>query len=701
MSSFSEDRTSELRELFFESAQELLQGLNESGLELESRPGDAEIIRRVRRIVHTLKGDSAACGFQELSKLAHQMEDALSPEAAKIASKSLAELIFTAADTFQAMLAAYRKGIAPPSGAQLREHIIRISQPLASRKAPKTSARASFVQFNWNKAQLGKIRKALKAGENVYYISFQFDPASGMRSAGFELIRNVLEKSGQILALRPSTPAAAEHAAQVEAALATTETKETLSGKCRIPSVVSQLVIENATHGHEGSHAQPESTPESIPPAELPSLVAPDLAPHAAPTDEDARLAARASATLAAAENTLRVDSSRIDAVLNLIGELIIGKSMLHRTILEFARRFPKDPLRSRFADALAFQSRILDDLQRSVMKIRMVPVEQLFRRFPRIVRDISKQCGKEVTLDIARENTDLDKSILDALAEPLAHLVRNAVDHGIESPSARMACGKPRSGIISLDSYYQGNQVVIEVSDDGRGIDREKLTQRAIESGIISSADAAKLSDSDAARLIFEPGLTTADSVTQISGRGVGMDVVASALKRLKGSVDVESTPGVGTRIRLVLPLTLASLQSLLFRVNQRLYAVPLSNVLEIARVADTEIHRVDNYDVIRLRDQLLTLVHLDSLDAHIVKPPARKTFVIVISVNERKFGLAVDSLIGEEELVIKALDDRFAASDLVTGASILGDGTVILILNIAEVSSRLTRNPALGAIA
>jgi two-component system chemotaxis sensor kinase CheA len=703
MNPFSDDRTSELRELFFESALELLQSLNEAGLELEAHPGDVEIVRRVRRIVHTLKGDSAACGFQELSKLAHEMEDALSPQAAKSINESLAELIFTAADTFQAMLAAYRKGLAPPSGEQLREHIVHISRPPASRRAPAISERGPLAQFNWNKTQLGKIAKAVKAGQSVYNIALRLDPASGMRSAGFELIRKVLKNSGHILALRPSNPAAAEQASQIEAALATKEAKETISSKCRIPSVVTHLVIEPAGQSRESSHSQPESAPESgiNSPATSSARVEPETDSPAASDDENARNAARASATLAAAENSLRVDSSRIDAVLNLIGELIIGKSMLHRTILEFNRRNPKDPLRSRFDDALAFQSRVLDDLQRSVLKIRMVPVEQLFRRFPRVVRDISKQCNKEVALEIAGENTDLDKSILDALAEPLAHLVRNAVDHGIESPHTRIASGKSRAGIIRLDSYYQGNQVVIEVCDDGAGIDREKLTQRAIDIGMFSSADAARLSDSDAARLIFEPGLTTADAVTQISGRGVGMDIVASALKRLKGSVDVESKPGVGTKIRLMVPLTLASLQALLFRAEKRLYAVPLANVVEIARVTDAEIHRVDNYDVIRLRDQLLTLVRLDGLEPHVVRAPAKKTFVVVMGLNERKFGLAVDSLLGEEELVIKALDDRFAASELVSGASILGDGTVVLILNIAAVSSRLARNPALGAIA
>jgi two-component system, chemotaxis family, sensor kinase CheA len=703
MNLFSEERAAELRELFFESAAELLQSLNEVGLELEARRGDAEIVRRVRRIVHTLKGDSAACGFNELSKLAHEMEDALAPQAQLTTSNSLPELIFTAADTFQAMLAAYHKGLAPPSGSELRDQISRISRQLPSETAEAAPAREFIPTFDWNKTQRGKIAKHAKDGDSVFNIALRLDTASGMRSAGFELVRKMLKNSGAILALRPATAVAAKNTEHIEAALATRETKDAIAAKCRIPAVVSELILEEAGSRRKSASVPLPSAPApEIKPQEISPETSEPLAESPLPTeDQTARHAARASATLAAAENTLRVDSARIDVVLNLVGELIIGKSMLHRTIVEFDRRFPKDPLRSRFADALSFQSRVLDELQRSVMNIRMVPVEQLFRRFPRIVRDTSKQCNKEVALQISGENTGLDKSILDALAEPLAHLVRNSVGHGIESAAARLERGKPREGTIRLDSYYQGNQVVIEVSDDGCGIDREKLIQRAIERGIVTSADAAKLSEADSARLIFEPGLTTADSVTQISGRGVGMDVVASALKRLKGSVDVESKAGVGTKIRLIVPLTLASLQALLFRVAQRLYAVPLANVAEIARITDAEIHRVDNYDVIRLRDQLLSLVRLEDLDTHVVRAQSKKTFVIVIGINERKFGLVVDSLIGEEELVIKALDDRFAASDLVTGASILGDGTVVLILNIAAISSSMARNPALGAIA
>jgi two-component system chemotaxis sensor kinase CheA len=388
--------------------------------------------------------------------------------------------------------------------------------------------------------------------------------------------------------------------------------------------------------------------------------------------------------------------------VLNLVGELIIGKSMLQRTIIDFDKRHAKDPLRNRFADALAFQSRVLHDLQRSVMQIRMVPVEQLFRRFPRLVRDIAKNCGRDVQLEIIGENTDLDKSILDALAEPLAHLVRNAVDHGIEPPQEREAAGKPSRGTVKLNAYHQGNQVVIEVSDDGRGIARDKLVRRAIEQGTISANEAEKLTETAANLLIFQPGLSTADEVTQVSGRGVGMDAVAGALERVKGIIEIQSKSGAGTTFRLMVPLTLASIQALLFKVAGHLYAVPLANVVEITRIEDAEIHRVDDYDVVPLRDQLLALVHLDRLTPQpAMNSSAKRMFVIVIGAGERKFGIVVDGLLGEEELVIKALDDRFTASDMISGASILGDGTVVLILNVTAVAHRFSRLPAVGAIA
>jgi two-component system chemotaxis sensor kinase CheA len=301
----------------------------------------------------------------------------------------------------------------------------------------------------------------------------------------------------------------------------------------------------------------------------------------------------------------------------------------------------------------------------------------------------------------LAGQNTDLDKGILDALGEPLTHLVRNAVDHGIEASEARIAAGKQARGTVRLNAYHQGNQVVIEIRDDGRGIDSAILVAKAVERGIISPEESRHLNDTDALNLIFESGLTTATEVTEVSGRGVGMDVVKTVLDRLKGTVTIATEPGRGTTFFLRVPLTLASIQALLFRSGERLYAVPLSSVLEITRATETDIHRVDQHEVLQLRNHLLTVVRLDRLGSiHAVKN-RKRCFVIVIGASERKFGLLVDSLVGEEELVIKTLGDHFATSELVSGASILGDGTVVLILNVASVVARLSRVPSLGAIA
>ncbi len=390
-------------------------------------------------------------------------------------------------------------------------------------------------------------------------------------------------------------------------------------------------------------------------------------------------------------ENVLRVDAERIDNVLNLVGELIIGKSMLQQALHEFNKHNPRDAMRGRFADAMAFQARVLNDLQRSVMKIRMVPVEQLFRRFPRMVRDVSKQCGKNVELVVTGQDTDLDKSILDAIAEPLTHLVRNAIWHGIEADEDRARTGKPAQGTLKLAAYHQGNQVIIEVSDDGRGMDLNRIRAKAVEKGLVSADEAARLGESDTLNFVFRPGFSTADEITEIAGRGVGLDVVQSVLHRLKGTVNIETRPGTGTTFRLKLPLTLAIIKAILFRVEQRLYAIPLNSVAEISRAHETDLHQVDNYEVLQMRGQVLPLVRLGHRQNEASK--AGKIFVLVIQVGERKLGLIVDALEGEEELVIKALDDQTVATDLVSGASILGDGRVVLILNIAAIVERYSR--------
>ncbi|HEY4741878.1 MAG: chemotaxis protein CheA [Candidatus Acidiferrales bacterium] len=699
---FDDERGTELREIFFESAAELLQAMNEGGLELEERPGDTETIRKVRRAVHTLKGDSASCGFKQLSELAHELEDVMTSDNVASIGSALAEVVLAAADTFHTMLAAYRENKQPPPGGALREHIHRVLHKPAEQKVLNEPLAGRFA---WTEYERLMISDATKKGDVIYNVAARLAPDVDMPAPVVQLVRAALQSIGTILAFRPDEAEDISKTRQVEAALSSSQRPEIIQRRCKIPPVIADVRIERIEVAPTANRDLLDILLESEAAAVASGISIAAVPPHAEPVKApEVTVERRAAPTNAnkesAAENILRVDAARIDNVMNLVGELIIGKSMLSRTILEFEKAHAKDPLRGKFADALAFQARVLNELQKSVMKIRMVPVEQLFRRFPRVVRDVAKERNKDIALEVAGQNTDLDKGILDALAEPLVHIVRNAADHGIEPANERIAAGKPARGTIRLNAFHQGNQVVIEIADDGRGLNRDKIVERAIERGIISKSEAERMNEAEALQLIFKPGLSTADQVTQISGRGVGMDIVQSVIQRLKGSVNIATERGRGTTFHLLLPLTLASIQALMFRVSGRLYAVPLSSVVEIARIQDSEVHFVDDREVLRLRDQLLALVRLERLGGTIASK-SKRLFVIVISAGTRKFGLVVDNLIGEEELVMKALDDRFVSSDLVSGASILGDGTVVLILNVAAVVSRLTKAAPLGAIA
>jgi len=698
-----DDRASELRDLFFESAEEILQAMNDAGLALEERPSDKESLRSVRRAVHTLKGDSAACGYRELSELAHELEDVLTPDLVKEHAGLIAEVVLTAADTFRDMLAAYRSNLQPPDGGALREYVQRLLHKPATARRDKPLEETAAT-FNWTEYERLLIAESFRRGETVYQVAMHLAGEAILPAAAYELAKKALERAGKILALRPEDSAEVVSGGLLEAALASSKPADWIRKRCQVPSVVAQISVNRVPLMETGPRDVLDILVESEAAAVSASVAGgtADSDDHEMDDEEDAQSSgAPTGLAHAVAENTLRVDAGRIDTVMNLVGELIIGKSMLQRTIAEFERRFAKDALRGKFLDALAFQSRILNELQKSVMKIRMVPVEQLFRRFPRIVRDVAKQRNKEIALEIAGQNTDLDKSILDALAEPLAHLIRNAADHGIESASERAAAGKPVNGTVRLDAYHEGDQVVIEVSDNGRGIDREKVIRRAIERGLMSATETSRMNEAEINHLIFTPGFSTAENVTEISGRGVGLDVVKSALDNLKGSIEIETEAGRGTTFRLIVPLTLASIQALLFHVAGRLYAVPIASVVEITRINEEEIHRVDDHEVFQLRQQVLTLVRLERLENLQAAERSKRVFVVVIGAGSRRFGLAVDKLMGEEELVIKALEDQLVTSPLVSGASILGDGTIVLILNIPAVVSHLARIPAVGATA
>jgi two-component system chemotaxis sensor kinase CheA len=688
----------ELRELFFETAQELLQSLNDEALKLEEQPGDSETVRSIRRVVHTLKGDAAAVGFRELSEVAHEFEDALAVETTG-ANNSLAEIAFQSADLFSAMLNAYRSNAKLPSPAALRKRIGELSGgPKARKPRSKKTDSASPVRAAWTEIEHLAMQQSAGQGMNVFHVQVTIDPGCAMPIAARQLVRKALSDVGEVLGCRPED-GSTQIAKQFDVLLASRQAAEQIAAKCRIPTVVAKAGVE------------------TLPVQEMKAPAVTEAAAHE--SDQDKRQTAEADSAAPASdhemaakpesapvENILRVDAERIDTVLNLVGELIIGKSMLQQVVTDFTRRYPKDSLRGRFVDAMAFQARVLGDLQRSVMKVRMVPVEQLFRRFPRMVRDVARQCGKEVHLVLSGEDTDLDKGLLDSIAEPLTHLVRNAVGHGIENKEDRTRNGKPSQGTIRLNAYHQGNQVIVEVGDDGRGIDVQKVKARAIERGLLNREEAVRMSETEMMALIFRPGFSTADEITEVSGRGVGLDVVQSVLNRIKGTIQIDSRPGQGATFRLQLPLTLAIIKALLFRVEQRLYAIPLNSVSEIARAHEYDLHQVDGREVLQMRNQVLPVIRLGRAPGD-SDGGRGKIFVLVIHVGDRKFGLLVNALEGEEELVIKALDDRTIETDLVSGASILGDGRVVLILNLATIVERFTKsssqqasNPVFGML-
>jgi two-component system, chemotaxis family, sensor kinase CheA len=678
----SDERGAELRDLFFESAQELLQVLNDSALKLEKNPQDLEIVREIRRTVHTLKGDAAACSFRELSEAAHELEDALAMEQIP-AGGSLADVAFAAADAFNGMLNAYRKHKKPPAAESLHKMIRKLSDAPKSKAGgkKKLAAKIESAVTAWTEYEELAIQKALAVEKHVYHLNATIDANCAMPIAARQLVLNGMKGVGEVLGIRPdaASPLATK---RIELLFASDHTAEKVTAKCSIPTVIADVKCEVVVRKLKPVAAVPKAA--EVVPVEV-AAAEPEITASASEVESALKQHSQAQA---AADTILRVDAERIDNVLNLVGELIIGKSMLQQGFNEFSRRYPKDQLRNRLSDAMAFQARVLNDLQRSVMKIRMVPVEQLFRRFPRMVRDVAKQCGRQVELTLSGQDTDLDKSLLDSIAEPLTHLVRNAVSHGIESPEDRVKNGKPAQGKLHLNAYHQGNQVIVEVTDDGRGIDAQKVKAKAVQQGLISSAEVASLSEGQIFDLVFRPGFSTADQITEVAGRGVGLDVVQSVLQRLKGSVEIETRPGQGATFRLKLPLTLAIIKALLFRVEQRLYAIPLNAVAEITRAKEADLHQVERREVLHLRNRALPVVRLGRRPND--DNMARKIFVLIISFGERKLGMIVDALEGEEELVIKALDDRTVETDLVSGASILGDGRVVLILNLASVFER-----------
>lgn len=405
-------------------------------------------------------------------------------------------------------------------------------------------------------------------------------------------------------------------------------------------------------------------------------------APQAAPKQEVAKPTHQATQV----EQTIRVDVSRLDSLVNLVGELVLSRNMLSQIAGELENKFENEYLVEQLLVATNSIGMNTTELQLAIMKTRMIAIGKVFNKFPRVVRDIARDTGKEIELIISGEETELDKQVIESIGDPLLHMIRNSCDHGVETPEVRLAKGKPRMGTVNLSAYHEGNHVVIEIKDDGAGMDPDKLKRKAIEKGVITVDEANSMDDKQAFSLIFKPGFSTAEKITNISGRGVGMDVVRTNIEKLNGIITIDSKINEGSTFYLKLPLTLAIIQALLVEVAGETFAIPLASVVETVRITNEEIHSFEGREVLKLRDRVLSLIRLDEAFA-LDELEQDEIYVVVVALAEKQLGFIVDKLIGQEEIVIKSLGDYLGGNPGIAGATITGDGRVRLILDVAGV--------------
>ncbi len=646
---FTEQELTELKDVFFTEAYEILQALNQDVLNLEAGHDREGSLKNIQRHLHTLKGNSRALGFTCLNTLSHKAEDLMKKihDMSMDVDQGVIDLLLGISDTLQVYLDGYKSTIDVKLDERIMERI------------------EGYLCTSGNGNDTDKQAAAKTDGGPsacLYDISIIFDKKCDMRSSGAGLIVERLSALGEILSMEPGMESGAlDQADRMSILFGSADSSAPIKELIDIPGIVEGVEIKR----HENEETAP-GKPE----------------PKDAPVKSEVA-------------QTLRVEAQRVDKMLNLVGELVIGRSMVGQVLTELEERYKKDALVKRLGDANAFMEKTLSQLQKNVMKIRMLPIAQVFRKFPRVVRDLSLEKGKQIELLMEGDKTEIDKSILDVIGEPMIHLVRNAIDHGIELPDERERIGKPRTGKITLRAAHEGNQIVIDIIDDGAGLNPARLRKKAVEKGIKTQDEADRLTDEEAEELIFLSGFSTAEIVTDISGRGFGMDIVRTTIESLKGRIQVRSKPGEGSVFTLRLPLTLAIIRAMLFLIGGRLFALPMSTIEKITRIKDSDIQIVGGREVLRFRDKVISLV---SLKGSLILDGAgegqgRQKFVIVVGLGDKLYGFLVDRLVGQQELVIKVLDNHWGTVNCTSGASILGSGKVVLILDAPALIAREIR--------
>ncbi|GHV84488.1 chemotaxis protein CheA [Spirochaetia bacterium] len=802
MSDYLDPNNEELLKDFFSEAQMQVDTLEQNILVLENEGGNKDAVDEIFRAAHTLKGGSATVEMMELSHFTHLVEDVLDAIRSDqlVINEDVVDTLLAAIDIIKAMLEQRMNGAVYQEDTSQMEARLKamipekgkkgaakpaVPQPAPAAPPPQAAAPAAAMAATMaatmapapsgsgglSTADMQELKDSVDGGMPVYQVSVQFDESSLMNTVGGIQCYAALKSLGSILKTQPEFEQLYEDTffPTVNYYIASGSSVADLQKYVTIPDVTLAAVVTNIDQLKASDAAPAQSTgrgllqaaaaatpaaPAAVTPAPAPALAAspaPQVTPAApaSPPQAEAHPAAKSGASTEDAKKAgkeagsiLRVDSKRIDDLLNLVSETVITKATfnqsnilfnnllteLHSLEASYRERIKtlfdslpaylesiqegrsvkeiRKEMGEQYGDIFSlfdgfeadlklnvskFRStsqnlgRITAELQEGVMRIRMVPISQIFSRFPRLVRDLSKSLSKKINLVIEGEETELDKSVIEDLLDPIMHSVRNSVDHGIESAEERKAAGKPEEGQVLLKASNEGNMIIIEIGDDGKGIDVEAVKAKAAERGIINPNKV--LSDVEAYNLIFEPGFSTAKQITSISGRGVGLDVVRRSIEKLNGTVTVNSEMGKGTKFIIKLPLTLAIIQGLLVRVGEEIYSIPITSVIESLRIKPDEIKFIDNYEVINVRNDVISLLRLNRLFGIKTEEQTDFHFIVIVGTAEKKMGFMVDSLIGEEDVVIKPLRDQFTNSPGIAGASILGDGSVSLIIDVSQL--------------
>jgi len=654
--------------VFLEESKEHLGNLNEQLLNLEKNPGNLAALNEIFRAAHTLKGMSSTMGFEDLADLTHHLEDVLSDlkEGLLQPDTYVVDTLFQCLDRVQSIISQIESnGSAEYNNQDLIAILNSIKnqnytgdiQLIEDKQKPATAqTEEPSIELDFNEYELTVMEEAACKNYQIVAIRVAVDPGSLMKSVRAFMVFKVLEEDSEVI---KSIPAVTD--------LEDGKFDETFDvvviTKTPLPVLIDRLEHISEIRVDSSHLVNIDQLP--LHRDDIDVMKSDQKTTEQVDTKRNHKI-----------KQTVRVDIDRLDNLMNLVGELVMHKGRLgqiasNRRIVELN-------------ETIEQIDRISTDLQSVVMKVRMVPIEQVFNRFPRMVRDLAKELNKEIEFIMEGKETELDRTVIDEIGDPLIHLLRNAIDHGLESPSVRTQKGKPRIGTIILRARHEGNSVFIEVEDDGAGIQIERVKNKAVAKGIITAKEAEEMTAEQAVDLLFSPGFSTAENITDVSGRGVGLDVVKSKIESLNGEIQVDSKPGQGTKFVVKLPLTLAIIQALMVAVRDEIYAIPLSTVNETTMLSSEDIRLIQNQEVIVLRGNVLPLYRLDSLLEVPGETVSDESYVVVVYKGNKQIGLVVDRLIGQQEIVIKSLGKVLAGTPGIAGAIVAGDGNVRLILDI-----------------